>query len=111
MAFKVVEQLPDTKWPVAVSQPIDGGKVEQHEFTAVFKPMSQRDYDQAIKKGESDAQFIRSFLVGWEGLQDEDGNDIPFKPDFIDELMQFPFVRTGIIRAYQQMVSGIAAKN
>ena len=111
MAFRIVKQLPNIKGPVKVRQPSDNGKTTEHEFTAVFKPLSQEDYDQGVKDGLSDAQFVRLFLVGWEGLQDEDGNDIPFSDEFIDVVMSFPFVRKALLGAYQTMINGIEVKN
>lgn len=111
MALKFVKQLPQIKWPVTVNVPVDGGKTQESEFTAVFKPISKKEYDQMVKDESNDEKFISTLLVGWEGLQDEDGNDIPYDPSFIPELVQFAFVRTAILTAYHRMSAGVAEKN
>lgn len=109
--FKLVKQLKNIQWPVEVSEPINGGKTEKHEFTGVFNILPQSEYEKRLKTAKNDAELIKGFLVGWEGLADENGELLPFSAEVIDELAQYPYIRNGILRAYGEAAAGAPVKN
>jgi len=111
MAFKLRNKNTPIIWPVEIKQPVDNGKVEKHTFDAHFKLLGQDEYEAGIKIG-NDREFIKLFLVGWNGLLDDDGNELGFSDETLGELIQLPYVRMAIIRAYNRAATGEAsAKN
>ena len=77
MAF-VRKKVKTFKWPVAVEEPsaTKPGKFEKSEFTAIFKRVKMSELE-GITDAES-AGLLKKVLVGWEGIEDEDGNAVPF---------------------------------
>jgi hypothetical protein len=108
--FKLAKTI-TLDWPVRVSAPTNGGSVENHEFTGRFKILPNSEYQELMKTAKSDAEVIKQFLIGWEGLTDEDGNALDFDPAIIDELCEYPFIRNAIFRAYSEACAGAAVKN
>lgn len=111
MSFRLVKSLKEVDWPVTVNVPVNGGKTEQHEFTAKFKLMSQEEYDKALQGTKNDTSFIAKFLIGWSGLLDDDDKEVPFSKEALKNLCGLPFVRVAIVKAYNQAITGQAAKN
>lgn len=110
MAFKLAKEI-TLSWPVRVNVPGDGGKVTRHTFDARFKILDQREYDLALNTSIKDEEFIGKFLVGWDGLLDDDGEAIEFSADMVNELCKYPFVRLALIEAYNNAATGAIAKN
>ncbi len=99
------------KWPVTVLVPQDGGKRAKYTFTAEFALLAP-ERERALKVGDiSDEDFLREVLVGWSGVQDVDGADLPFSDDARDKLIAIPYVRAALIEAYFDFVAGGRRKN
>jgi hypothetical protein len=111
MAFKITKQLSKVAWPILVKQPIDGGNTAEHEFIGHFKLLKQDEYDTLAKESTSDVEFIKEFLIGWEGITDDNDKPIKFSAAKLREVAGLPFVRIAIIRAYNQAVMGAPVKN
>ncbi len=98
------------KWPVEISRPLSGGKVETHGFTAHLMPLD------TVALGElsrlPDAEFIIYILLGWEeDLVDEQQQPIPFSPAARDKLARTTWIKRAILAAYQEMLAGLPSKN
>jgi hypothetical protein len=50
--------------------------------------------------GDTDAALLRYALVGWEGVQDPQGNPMPFSEENRDRLLEIPFIAAAIRAAY-----------
>ncbi len=111
MSFVLTKKIKEVDWLVTVNVPVDGGKTEDHEFTARFKLLSDDDYNKAVQEAASDTDLISKILIGWEGLIDDDGKAVKYSKKTLKDLCKFPFVRNSIVRAYTQAIQGIAAKN
>jgi hypothetical protein len=87
-------------------------------FTAIFKavpPWSlgkdlQEDAKIEVKAVLINAQVI-DLVTGWEGVNDELGNPVPFEKDTLLKLLQLPKATGALIEAYATSYGIEAAKN
>lgn len=113
MAF-VLKQSPTFTWPVKVAFPIDGGKYRHETFDAEFRRIGQSEVQALAEKvtsGETSAEdVIRDILVGWSGITDEDGADLPFSVKARDELLEVALVAGATLNAFLDAYAGGNAK-
>jgi hypothetical protein len=110
--FKIA-QKPTYKWPVTVQIPTDGGRYTKATFTAEFRAMSQKEIDELVlagRDGDRDADLCRELLVGWSGVQDEDGSEIAFSDEAKDRLLNITYVRHGLLDAFFASITGAGAR-
>lgn len=108
MAF-VLKKVSTYKWPVEVSIPVDGGKFKKETFTAVFKKMSRSAFNDLIDMG--DDALVDEIIEGWEGIKDEDGEEVPFCAGTKKELFDDPYVLRALIQSYTDSITGATEKN
>lgn len=97
-------------WPVKVDVPVDGGKTESQEFTALFRMLGQDEIDKLAAQG--DEAFIRGTLVDWGAdVKDPDGNPVSFREQPLVAMIRRPYIRKALIRAYYEMAGGVVRKN
>ena len=103
---------PDTVlWPVTVAIPVDGGRTCKATFDAEFKLLDQDEIDAALAASEDDMAFLRDVIVGWNGVQDEDGNDLPYSEASCAQMVKIPYVRKALMKAFWDATLGAAEKN
>ena len=126
MAF-VLKQSSSYVWPVTVKLPISGGKFEKQTFDAEFKRLPQArinkiqiEVQARIKSSErneatddsiSDQTIAEELLIGWSGVLDEDGDEVPFRESMKQQLLDIPTLATAIIVAYFDSLTGTKTKN
>lgn len=126
MAF-VLKQSSSYVWPVTVKLPISGGKFEKQTFDAEFKRLPQArinkiqiEVQARIKSSErneatddsiSDQTIAEELLIGWSGVLDEDGDEVPFSESMKQQLLDIPTMATAIIVAYFDSLTGTKTKN
>lgn len=126
MAF-VLKQSSSYVWPVTVKLPISGGKFEKQTFDAEFKRLPQArinkiqiEVQARIKSSErneatddsiSDQSIADELLIGWSGVLDEDGDEVPFSESMKQQLLDIPTMATAIIVAYFDSLTGTKTKN
>ena len=108
MAF-VLKKVSTYKWPVEVSVLVDGGKFKKETFTAIFKKMSRSAFNELIDEG--DDALVDQIIEGWEGIKDEDGEEVPFCAGTKKELFDDPYVLRALIESYTNSITGAAEKN
>lgn len=108
MAF-VLKKVSSYKWPVSVEVPVDGGKFKKETFTAIFKKMSRSAFNDLIEAG--DDALIDQIVEGWEGVKDEDGDEVEYNDENKVALFDDPYVLRAVITAYTDSVTGSQAKN
>ena len=59
------------------------GKFEKSEFTAIFKRVKMSEI-QGVSE-EQGVSLLKKVLVGWEGINDEDGDPIEFSESELDD--------------------------
>lgn len=126
MAFKISSATEGTyKWPVPVMIPIDGGKFKKEEFTAVFKryrkdaiPTDSKDgaVDEDAVDGdavdvERGIEFFKATLVGWSGIKDDAGEEIPYSEEKLIEFLEVPVFTSAVVKAYQTSMGMAKEKN
>ena len=75
MAF-TLKKTNSVKWPVSVQKATDGVKFKKHTFTAIFKELGRDEFNKLVEEG--DEALGDAILLGWEGINGEDGEDLPF---------------------------------
>jgi len=108
MAF-VLKKVSSYKWPVTVEIPVDGGKFKKETFTAIFKKMSRSAFNDLVDQG--DDALVGEIIEGWDGIKDEDGDEVPFNDVNLQQLLDDPYVLRGIVSSYTESLTGGPAKN
>lgn len=110
--FKIAQEK-TYKWPVTVHIPADGGKYIKGGFTAEFKALAQDEIDRvarAGRDGDEDADLCGECLVGWSGVQDADGNDLPYSEEAKAKLLNITYVRHALLDAFFESITGGGAR-
>jgi hypothetical protein len=109
-------QQPTTfKWPVKVPIPLNG-KYVYAEFTGEFPNLSQDAVDKltpvdaAGTPARSDRQLAEDVLIGFEGVTQPDGTELPFTPENKQALMANPRVAEAVARTFLAANRGLAAE-
>ena len=114
MAF-VLSVSETYKWPVVVELASDGGRNEKLTFDAEFKRLPSERVKQLLNPNEddeglTDEQFCQSYVVGWSGIKDDQGADVPFSQDALMTLLRIHPTPSCIVRAWIESISGGKAK-
>jgi hypothetical protein len=99
MAF-IRKKVKTFKWPVTVEEPSDGGTFDSSTFDATFKRLGRSEFAKVSEKG--DVQMLQGVLVGWDGMDDEDGKPIPFSQAAVKEFADDPYWIRGVLKAYTE---------
>lgn len=126
MAF-VLNQSQSYSWPVSINLPADGGKREKSSFDALFKRLPQSRINeiqqlvqQRIKAAErgdeldngvTDQSIAAEILVGWAGILDADGDDVPYSEAVKAQLLDVPMMAGALIEAYFTSLVELKRKN
>lgn len=123
MAF-VLQQSASYKWPVKIVLAIDGGKREVSTFDAEFKRLPQSRINELLQeiraqergRGEQDnliqdTDVVEELLVGWSGVTDDAGKDVPFSGAALKQLIDIPTVASQIVKAWFDSLQEAKRKN
>lgn len=108
MPYKKVKSS-SYRWPCKVRTADDGGVQYEETFDAVFRRTPRAEMQALADRG--DDHLIRGVLLGWSGILDESGEEIPFSEAARDELMQDQSWCRAIIEGFYQGVNGARAGN
>ena len=108
MAF-VLKKTASYKWEVKVEVPVDGNQFESQTFEAVFKKISRSAFNNLVDRG--DDALVDEILLGWEGVNDENGKPVPFTEKNKKQMADDPYVLRALIQAYADSVTGVIVKN
>ena len=125
MSF-VLKSSSSYTWPVTFYQPENGTKKEQ-SFDAQFKQLPQTRINEiqvlvqkrvkSIQEGEEDTSGITDqsiadeVLVGWEDVEDGEGNPILFSNKIKKQLLDKPMLASAIIESYFDSLVKVKEKN
>jgi hypothetical protein len=114
MAF-VLKQSDNYSWPVSFDLPVDGGRHQRETFDAQFKRLPQSrivEIGKQIENGElTDVELAAEVLVGWAGITDDAGKEIPYSQKAVGSLLDVPMLATSIVTAYFNSLKGAKRKN
>ena len=126
MAF-VLKQSSSYTWPVSFDVPVDGGRHERQTFDGELKRLPQSRIVEiqeavqkrlsAIQRGEeadgmiTDHEIAVEILIGWTGITDDTGEQVPFSEKAKAELLDVPTVTAAVVTAYFGSLQGAKRKN
>ena len=101
-------QKPESvKWPVEVNIPRDGGHTTKATFNAQFRIIDQDEFSGIYDQKGTDRDLISRVCVGWDQtVCDESGEPIPFSEEALDSMVNIPYVRTAMVKAYLDCANG-----
>lgn len=108
--FKLL-QKPEFTHVVKVSVPVAGGHDTQ-TFTARFRALTVSDAEaHNTLTVEGTNAYLREIFVGWEGVQDDQGEALPFNDATRDRMIDVPFVRMALLETYNAAMMGAKRGN
>ncbi len=114
MAFKLVKGG-SYKWPVKFSVAQDGGGYEVMTFDAEFKRIGRDEFHSLMDDAEADessVKLLREVMIGWTGILDGEGNEVPFSETNREALFNFrPGLPLQISRCYFESIAADKVKN
>jgi hypothetical protein len=119
MSF-VLKQSDTYSWPVTFDVPVDGGRHERQTFDGEFKRLPQSKIGPMVAElgrledlGELDriTEIAADVLVGWSGVSDDNGKEIPFSQKALEQLLEVPFLAVAVLKAYMDSIKGAKRKN
>lgn len=119
MAF-VLKQSDTYSWPVTFDVPVDGGRHERQTFDGEFKRLPQSkigpmvaELDRLDSAGDLErlTEMAGEVLVGWSGVTDDNGKDVPFSQKALEQLLEVPMLAVAILRSYFDSLKGAKRKN
>jgi hypothetical protein len=106
-----IAKEPTFRHQVTARVPIDGGHEDQ-QFSVTFRvlPVSVMDGARLEEVGGTGA-FLQQAIVGLDDIVDEAGKPVAWSDALRDRVIDTPFLRQALIRAYFDGVAGAAAGN
>jgi hypothetical protein len=95
----------DVKVPVAN----DKGGYDVNTFKAIFEHTTSEEQEEL--RALSNADLVRRKLKGWELIDAETREEVPFTPENLEAILQIPPSPMKICVAFWEQVNGARAKN
>ena len=92
-------------WPVEIRKPSEEviGEFETHKFTIRFKRLAKKELNDFQEKEDYDA--LKSIIVGWSDIKDEEDKDIPFSQKNLKDFSEDVDFVAGVVAAFQKFYS------
>lgn len=78
-------------YPVKVEIVGDGGARNNYTFDAIFRRLPREEFSELVRAAAAgevdDLSLARRLVLGWKGIQDEDGNELAFSESNFDLVM------------------------
>lgn len=119
MAF-VLKQSDTYSWPVTFDIPVDGGRHERQTFDGEFKRLPQSKVAPLVAElqrfddvGDIErlTELAAEVLVGWAGVNDDNGKEIPFSQKALEQALEVPLLSVAILKSYMDSIKGAKRKN
>lgn len=125
MAF-VLQQSPTFTWPIVIREVTDGGRIRTHQFDAEFLrlPASKMEEVQLVYQRLKCAaardeelpplptrQLASDILVGWRGITEQDGTEIPYSENAKSKLLEVALVADVLVATYWEAHEKARSKN
>lgn len=56
-------------------------------------------------------ELAKEVMVGWSGINGDDGQEIPYSEKALAQLLEVPLLAVSIIKAYMDSIKGAKRKN
>ena len=98
-------------WPVEISQPSETkvGEFDTTEFIGKFIRLSRSELDSFESATEFDA--LKKVLVGWDGVNEEDGTPIEFNDKTLKEFAEDIDFVAGVLDAFKKFYANAQMGN
>lgn len=119
MSF-VLKQSDAYSWPVSFDVPTDGGRHERQTFDGEFKRLPQSRVGPMVAELqqiedltdlERITEIAKEILIGWSGIVDNEGKEIPYSEKALVQLLEVPLLAVSIIKSYMDSIKGAKRKN
>lgn len=104
--FEALDRQIEHDWPVRVSVPLNGGKVEVQEFSIRFRLVSDEELEALGQGVEGAKASLRAVIVGFGKDETADLTEA-----LLEKMLDRAYVRSALNTAYGEFALGIAAKN
>ena len=56
-------------------------------------------------------ELAKEVMVGWSGINGDDGKEIPYSEKALSQLLEVPLLAVSIVQAYMDSIKGAKRKN
>ena len=103
MAFVLEDNPESISWPVKVDVAQAGGTYRRMTFDAEFRGIGNEELQELFNPDDeatkTDFEWASQILVGWSGIQDKNGEEIPFSNKNLKILIDRPGISKAIADA------------
>jgi len=129
MAF-ILDSASTYSWPVEFDVPANAGRRVRQSFDAEFRRIDQDEVEQIVagvrrrealqEDGQELPDELECFdpvsvagdlLVGWSGIKDANGDEVPFTDATVTRVLKTPTVAAMVVRAWAESIAGSKRKN
>jgi hypothetical protein len=101
--FKLAES-PQFTHVITVQHPVDGG-FDTSTLRVTYRVLGESRFaDVNLDERVSSTEFLREVLVGFDDVQDANGQPLPFNDRTRDALIDVPFMRVALAKGYFEAV-------
>lgn len=104
--FESLDSEIEFDWPVRVSVPLDGGKVQEQTFSIRFRLASDEALEALGSGVEGAKASLRHVIVGFGKAE-----EAQLTEELLEKMLDRAYVRSALNTAYGEFALGIAAKN
>lgn len=84
----------------------DRNTIEQVKFRATFKKLKAAQCDELAKREMSQdvdmAEIVRENIVGWDGVEDADGEPVAFDDEAVNDILEYVEYRSALYEAFSR---------
>ena len=67
--------------------------------------------NETVDDSITDQSIAEELLIGWSGVLDEDGDEVPYTESMKQQLLDIPTLASALIVAYFDSLTGVKTKN
>ena len=88
------------KWPVVVREPSDTkiGEYDENYFVGIINRLDRDQYEKTLSLND-EFKMLKQMIVGWEDVNDENGNPIEFNDRNLKDLQQDTYWLTAVVKS------------
>ena len=103
MSFVLEEDPASIFWPVKFDVGQSGGTYRRMTFEAEFRVIGNEELQELFNPdgevAKSDYEWATQVLIGWRGIQDKEGEEVPFTTKNLKALIDKPGIAKAIADA------------
>ena len=100
---------PSYSWPVTLQLAADGGEFQEFTFDVQLKRLEQDRIREILQPAEgkalTDEDACRELVMGWSGISDKKGADLPFSEAALAKLLKVHGAPGAIVKAWLDSIN------